>query len=199
MIRGFKMNRNTRQRGFSLLELLVSVVVFSIGLLGVAGLQMVSKQSSYESRQRTLASQVASGILEDMRTNGAAISVYAAAPDLGGNALGGLPVSNCRDINVPCSPAQKAGFDLWFWERIVDGAQEIGVEGNAGGLMLPTVCIDGPVGGIAGIYAVSIAWYGSVTLSNPDLSQCGAGSGKYGSGDANRRVLQVATFIDPNF
>lgn len=199
MNRAARKIRIDKQRGFSLLELLVSLVVFSIGLLGVAGLQMVSKQSSFEGRQRTLASQVAYGMLEDMRTNGAAIGVYAAAPDLGGNVLGNLPVTNCRDINVPCSAAQKAGFDLWFWEQIVDGNQAMGVQGASGGVMMPTVCIDGPVGGVAGIYSVSVSWYGSVALSNPNLSQCGAGSGKYGAGDANRRVLRVSTFIDPNF
>lgn len=187
-----------RQQGFSLLELLVSLLVFSIGLLGIAGLQLVSKQSSYESQERTIASQVAYGILEDMRTNGSGIGVYVAAPDLGGGKLAQQPVSNCRDASVPCSPAQKAADDLSYWERIVDGAQEMGIEGNAGGILNPTVCIDGPAGGVAGMYTVSIAWRGSVQTSNPDLSQCGAGTGQYGNADSYRRVLTVATFIDPS-
>jgi len=187
------------QRGFSLIELLVSLVVFSIGLLGVAGLQMVSKQAGYEGLQRTLASQVAYGLLEDMRTNGPGISIYVAANDLGGGSLNGLPVSSCRNPGTPCTPAQKAVSDLSYWERLVDGAPEMGVEGQSGGITFPTVCIDGPAGGQAGIYAVSVAWRGSVELSNPDTSQCGAGSGNYGAGDRFRRVIQVATFIDPNF
>ena len=189
----------TKQSGFSLLELLVSLVIFSIGLLGVAGLQAVSKQANYESQQRTMASQVAYALLEDMRTNGSGIGVYTATADLGGGTLTGLPVSNCRDPNVPCSAAQKAVHDLWHWERVVDGVQETGVEGAAGGVVSPTVCIDGPLGGVAGVYAVSIAWRGGAEMSNPDLSQCGVGTGKYGNGDTFRRVLQVATFIDPNF
>lgn len=192
------MTFHSRQHGFSLIELLVSLVVFSIGLLGVAGLQVVSKSSSYEALQRTIASQVADGIFEDMRTNGPGINIYTAANDLGGGSLNGLPVANCRDINTPCSPSQKAVHDLWYWERIVDGAQDMGVQGEAGGILSPTVCIDGPGAGGAGVYSVSVAWRGSAELSNPDLSQCGAGTGKYGSGDAYRRVLQIDTFIDPN-
>lgn len=193
------MSHEFKQRGFSLLELLVSLVVFSIGLLGIAGLQMLSKQAAYEGMQRTIASQVAYGLLEDMRTNGAGISVYDAANDLGGGTLTGLPVSSCRDANTPCSPAQKAVHDLWYWEQMVDGAQEVGQEGQSGGILFPTVCIDGPGAGLAGVYSVSVAWRGGVELSNPDTSQCGAGSGNYGDGDRYRRVIQVATFIDPNF
>jgi len=191
------MNPMRTERGFSLLELLVSLVVFSIGLLGIAGLQMVSKQASYEAQQRTIASQVAYGLLEDMRTNGSGIGVYTAAPDFGGGKLAGLPVSNCRDPNVPCSPAQKAVHDIRYWETVVDGAQETGVEGAAGGVLSPTVCVDGPVGGAAGVYTVSIAWRGSQAIANPELSQCGAGSGLYGGADEFRRVLTVTTFIDP--
>lgn len=187
------------QRGFSLLELLVSVVVFSIGLLGVAGLQMVSKQAGYEGMQRTLASQVANGLLEDMRTNGSGISVYVAASDLGGGTLTALPVSSCRDSSTPCSAAQKAVHDLWYWERMVDGAQALGAEGQSGGVLFPTVCVDGPVGGVAGVYSVSVAWRGGVELANPDTSQCGAEFGNYGEGGRYRRVIQVATFIDPTF
>ena len=187
------------QRGFSLLELMISLVVFSIGLLGVAGMQIMSKQAGYESVQRTIASQAAYGVLEDMRTNGSGISVYTAANDLGGGTLTALPVSSCRDANTPCSPAQKAVHDLWFWERVVDGVVEAGANGNAGGILFPTVCIDGPGGGVAGVYLVSVAWRGSVELSNPEISQCGVGTGKYGDNDAYRRVVQVATFIDPNF
>lgn len=186
-----------RQAGFSLLELLVSLVVFSVGLLGIAGLQMMSKQAGFEGIQRTLASQVANGLLEDMRTNGSGISIYTAANDLGGGSLSGLPVSSCRNPDTPCTPAQKSVHDLAYWEQLVDGDREIGAEGAAGGVLDPTVCIDGPAGGVAGVYSVSVAWRGSAELSNPELSQCGAGSGKYGDGDRYRRVITVTTFIDP--
>jgi len=57
------MTSNKCQSGFSLLELLIALVIFSVGLLGIAGLQVVSKQASYESQQRTIASEVAYALL----------------------------------------------------------------------------------------------------------------------------------------
>ena len=64
-----KMNRFFRQNGFSLIEILIALIVFSVGLLTVAGLQTISKQANFESLQRTAASQIAHGLLEDMRIN----------------------------------------------------------------------------------------------------------------------------------
>ena len=57
------------QSGFSLIELLVALIVFSVGLLAVAGLQTVSKQANFESLQRTAGSQIAYGMLEDIPVN----------------------------------------------------------------------------------------------------------------------------------
>jgi type IV pilus assembly protein PilV len=83
------------QRGFSLLELLIALVVFSVGMLAIAGLQTVSKQANYEGLQRTTAAQIANGLLEDIRTNGDAVGVYLAAGEIGNNSLGNEPAPNC--------------------------------------------------------------------------------------------------------
>jgi type IV pilus assembly protein PilV len=187
-----------RQGGFSLVELLVSIVVFSVGLLAVAGLQTVAKSANFESLQRTTAAQVANGLLEDMRTNGKAIDVYVASADLGGSVIAAEPAPNCQAMGAACNPAQKALHDLWFWESVLDGALETGAEGAAGGLVEPTICIDGPAGGGPGIYTVTVAWRGGVSLLDAGLVTCGDGSGKYGAGNEFRRNVQVPTFLDPN-
>jgi type IV pilus assembly protein PilV len=193
------MIKRNPQRGFSLIELLVAVVVFSVGLLAVAGLQTVSKRANFEGLQRTVASQIAHGLLEDIRSNGNGVDVYLASADLGGGLAGAEPAPNCSTVGAECNAAQKAAHDLWFWEDVLDGNQEIGVEGAAGGILSPTICITGPAGGGAGIYVVSVAWQGTVAMMSTVQNPCGAGSGKYGSGDELRRVVQVPTFIDPSF
>jgi len=184
--------------GFSLIELLVAVVVFSVGLLAVAGLQTVSKSANFEGLQRTTASQIAHGVLEDMRSNGNGIQVYTAAAGLGGATIAAEPVPNCKSVASPCAPAQKAAHDLWFWETVIDGNQAVGAEGSGGGLVSPTVCIAGPPGSGAGIYTVTVAWRGAVALTAANADPCGAASGRYGDNDEFRRLVIVSTYIDPN-
>lgn len=189
-------NEYRKLNGFSLLELLIALVVFSIGLLAIAGLQTVAKQANFEAVQRTTAAQVANGLLEDMRTNGNGIDIYAAAPDLGGGTAGAEPVPDCRDGNE-CNAAQKAAHDLWFWEQVLDGNLETAGNTGSGGLVLPTLCIGGPVGGIAGTYAVTIVWRGTASMSNGNASACGSASGNYGANNEFRRIMQIPTYIDP--
>ncbi len=186
------------QTGFSLIELLVALIVFTIGLLAIAGLQTVSKQANYESMQRTTAAQVANGMLEDIRTNGGGIDTYLAAGDLGGGSRGAEPAPNCTS-GSECNAAEKATFDLWVWEQMIDGNLEMNAGTAAGGLVLPTLCIGGPLVGGAGTYQVTIVWRGSASITNVNASLCGLVSGNYGAQNVLRRVVEITTFIDPTF
>lgn len=189
---------SNRQTGFSLLEMLVALVVFSIGLLAVAGLQTVSKQANYEAIQRTTASQIAQGLLEDMRMNGDAISVYRTAAPLGNGSRGAEPAPSCL-AGAECTAAQKAVHDLWFWEQAIDGNLELSGGAGTGGLVLPTLCIDGPAVGGPGIYRVTVVWRGTASITNTVNNPCGAASGNYGASNEFRRIVQMPTYIDPNF
>jgi type IV pilus assembly protein PilV len=57
------------QRGVALLEILVSIVVLAIGLLGYAGLQAVSLKNSASAYQRSQATLLANDIIDRMRAN----------------------------------------------------------------------------------------------------------------------------------
>lgn len=186
----------TLQPGFSLIELLVALAIFSVGLLSVAGLQTVSKQANFEALQRTTASQVAYGLLEDMRTNGDAIGVYLAAGELGNGSLGTEPSPNCQS-GATCTAAQKAAHDLWLWEQLLDGNLETRSGAGTGGLVQPTLCVTGVAGGGAGIYQVTIAWLGSASMNSANANACGTAGGNYGSGNEFRRILELQTYIDP--
>ncbi len=188
--------RSPSQNGFSLLELLVALVVFSIGLLAIAGLQTVSKQANFEAIQRSTASQVAYALLEDIRTNGDAIDIYAAAGEMGDGSRGNEPAPNCRS-GSGCNADQKAAHDLWFWEQAIDGTLETNGGVAAGGLVLPTLCVTGPVAGGAGMYEIAIVWRGGAALASTANVACGSLTGNYGADNEFRRVMQVSTYIDP--
>ena len=58
-----------RQRGFTLVEVLVSVVILSIGVLGAVGMQAASLQSNREVRYQVIAASIARELAEKMRGN----------------------------------------------------------------------------------------------------------------------------------
>ncbi len=107
------------QRGFSLVEVLIAVLVIAIGLLGMAGMQSIGVNSNHISHLRSIASVHSENIAEMMRTNIAGVEAndYAqnAAPatvnysSIAATALG----FDCR--TAPCTPAQQARADAFNW------------------------------------------------------------------------------------
>jgi len=57
------------QRGFSLVEVLVAVLVLSVGLLGLAALQVMSLRASDSARMRTAVSIAAYDLADRLRAN----------------------------------------------------------------------------------------------------------------------------------
>ena len=60
-----------QQRGVTLIEVLVTIVVLSLGLLGMAGLQLSSMRLSQGSQMRSTAAQLATDMAERMRSGDA--------------------------------------------------------------------------------------------------------------------------------
>ncbi|MCX8004346.1 MAG: type IV pilus modification protein PilV [Burkholderiaceae bacterium] len=58
-----------RQRGLSMIEVLVAIVILSLGLLGVAGLQAAGLRASHSAHYRAQAAQFAADMAERMRAN----------------------------------------------------------------------------------------------------------------------------------
>lgn len=69
MKHGFQRLKCRPQRGFTLIEMLVTVVVLSIGLLGLAGLQASGLRSNHSAYLRTQATFLAADIADRMRAN----------------------------------------------------------------------------------------------------------------------------------
>jgi type IV pilus assembly protein PilV len=63
------MDQRPAARGFSLLEVLIALLVFSLGMLGMAGLLVVSVRANHSAFLRTQASFLAQSMADRMRAN----------------------------------------------------------------------------------------------------------------------------------
>ena len=64
-------------RGFTLIEVLVTLVILTFGLLGIAGLMAKGQRASFEAYQRQAALAIANDMAERMRSNRSQAPVYA--------------------------------------------------------------------------------------------------------------------------
>lgn len=110
--------------GFTLIEVLVTIVVVAIGLLGLAGLQISGLRANVSSEARSKATLLASDIIERMRANplGVAANDYSAINVTrlaNGNCSVATPAKICSNTSttaaVNCTAAQMATFDEWVW------------------------------------------------------------------------------------
>lgn len=177
----------------SLIEVLVAVFVVSIGLLGVARMELFAKQSGFEAVQRTTASMIAHDMMQKIRANPGALASYAEVTVGDGTVTA---ATNCKTDT--CSNTQLAAWDIYEWEQLLIGSSEKAGTSNTGGLANPRGCITSTAGGAAGEYTVAIAWRGNTILPNSNTTTCGNGADLYGDNEAYRRVMTVTFFVSDN-
>lgn len=96
-------------KGFTLIETLVALTVLSIGLLGLASLQVQALRYNTDAYLRTQATTLAYDILDRMRANntGAASGSYVSSA---------VPTATPKDCDsVACTSAELAVYDLNRW------------------------------------------------------------------------------------
>jgi type IV pilus assembly protein PilV len=173
------------QCGFSLVEVLVTLVILAFGLLGVAGLQAKMSLAEMESYQRSQALIALTEMTERMSANPAQAANYVVAGIIGN---GDNRPPDCTTI------APGPTRDLCEWSNSLKGASETKSGTSVGGSLGAVGCITqiqaiNTALGVctAGIYQVSVAWQGlNPTNAVPTLA-CGTGS--FGANEANRRVI----------
>lgn len=114
------------QRGVSLIEVMVAIVVFGIGLLGLGLMQMKGAQFTKEAGSRGNAVVQVRSLLDAMRSNhaAAALPVKAADPASPTSAecpycYSGTTTLTSVDCSSSCDPAKAAKRDLYQWtERL---------------------------------------------------------------------------------
>jgi type IV pilus assembly protein PilV len=96
-----------RQQGFSMLEVLIAVLVFSLGMIGLAGLLIFAIQSNHVAYLRTQATFLAHNMAARMSANPA--GVWA------GNYNVTYPVTGTATCDSGCNPAELASYDNQQW------------------------------------------------------------------------------------
>lgn len=180
-----------RAQGFTLIEVLVTLLIVAIGLLAAAGLQILSKKAAFDAQQRTTATLLAQDIIERMRANTGQLARYH------NTEVKAEPTNQNCNSTSKCTALQLVTFDISRWWQALIGANE---SGNAGGLSNPTGCIS-VVGGCR--VRVAIAWRGVTPISqtadsgnsnDPIANTCGVTNTNYdetAAGDHRYRRIVV--------
>ena len=169
-------------KGFTMIELLIAVVVISIGILGTVAAQVLAKKASYDARQRTFATQVAEDVISRMRT----VSASNLLPRFAGTYTGELntPSKLCSTASSNCSATEVIDSELWHWEQFMLG-ELVTHSGKArSGLTKPTTCITVTNEAVK----VVVSWQGRVKTTKGGTEDCGAES-------AYRRQLVFDSFV----
>jgi type IV pilus assembly protein PilV len=114
------MNKN-RESGFSLVEVLISMIVISIGLLGAAGMQLTSMQTVQHSAHQAFATQLAADMANQIRANHTASSKDEQTPYLSLDYKAGNPIIapnvQCMSAQENCNTTELANFFIHEWQK----------------------------------------------------------------------------------
>lgn len=154
--------RDRKSKGFSLLELLIAVVLLSIGMLGAAALQISGLRNVHNAYLHSQAGILAEDIGERMRANRAGVragSYHLAHLAHDHPSAGGYP--SCY-APAGCSAHQLAHHDIRVWQQAVSNLLPAGAglvcidstpDDGSGALAAAHQC-----DGIGEVYAAKIWW-----------------------------------------
>lgn len=122
-----------KSKGFSLVEVLITLIIMSVGMLGIAGLYVQSMQAGRTSMLRHHAVTLAGDIADRIRANPMAGAAYTATPGQD---------NNCAGVDAICDAGQMAAHDIFLWRAqatdflppMGDGTEQVIVALNAAAL-----------------------------------------------------------------
>jgi type IV pilus assembly protein PilV len=163
------------QKGVGLIEVLVSLLLLAVGVLGYSILQIRAVDASSEALSRSQGMLITRALAENMRANPGAQTNYPAAVRGFTNITAAPTVPSPTCYNSVCTPAQMANFDAYMAAR------------SAFAIGMNITMADCPGVGSAPIkrQCIFVAW-GNTTLSvsgaTADVSNCMNTSGVYVNG-----------------
>jgi type IV pilus assembly protein PilV len=169
------------QRGATLLEVLITLVILAIGLLGLAGLQTRLQAAEMEAYQRSQALILLNDMASRLATNRANAADYVSGA---GTPLGGAA---CPD------PGTRQETDFSEWCEALTGAGETAGGANVGAMVGGRGCVESLPGNE---YLITVVWQGLSPLSAPPASvACGQGLYDGGGGCVNDLCRRAVTTV----
>ncbi len=160
------------QSGVSMVEVLIALVVFAIGVGGMAGLQLRSISMSVDATQRAVVLAKSQELADRMRSNSAALVNYINSSPYNnndGSYCAAAPADNCADSQsgaaTTCTAAQMATFDLWdVFCASQTGLNQSVIEWNA-----DITCTSAACNGAQDTVTITTSWVSKTADSNENL------------------------------
>lgn len=118
------LSNNTHQKGISLVESLVAIVVMALGILGVLGVQMRTLADTQSGVRRAQAIRLVEDLSERIKVNPSGLSNMGSYTAAWALALPAAPAVNCQ--TTACSSANLATFDRNLWLANVRSTMPLG-------------------------------------------------------------------------
>ena len=172
-----------RQTGFTLIEILITLLIIPVGLLGLASVHAQMLVNQFESYQRAQALLLVQDMTSRIRSN----SRLARAGSYTTGDYGLIP-KDCSDATVTSAGA--VSIDLCEWGEQIRGVSVTEAGKQLGSIIKGRGCIENlPALADGGaVIRVTVAWQGLSATVVP-ASACGAD--EYGADDSVRRVVSV--------
>lgn len=112
----------SKQVGFSLVEVLISVLILSIGVLGAAAMQLSALRTMQQSAFHTIAFQLATEMAEIIRASKYQMNVDDEfnpflLVNYKSTITTAVPSTSCFSRYINCLPNDLAKFDIYEWEQ----------------------------------------------------------------------------------
>lgn len=143
-MRTFRRSYPVMQRGFSMIEILITLVIIATALLGTAGLQIYAMKAGKSSDVRTQAVFLAADFAERLEAN--KIAAVAGNYVVAASSAASTTAFDCS-ANT-CSPVDLATWDISQWESAIATA----------GLQSPSWEVVQTVAGNPSTYQIRISW-----------------------------------------